>query len=258
MAIETIILKKRFTSAESFVTDIEVDVDGHQILFLFDTGAVSSSMAASGHAMTYPSLGKAESAGAAGKAVPCEIIQPEKLRIGRAIFEKPRIKRCGSNILGLDFFGKSAFEVDFQNLKLVLGMPTTVSLHEHTRKLASGHFTVPLKTENKLIDALFDTGADTCVIDSQFVKNNKNHFELLRAEDGTDAHGHKIKSHIYLCRALEVGKLRLENIEMAAFDFGEHLRNKMEGSPLTLGNNVISKAKWYFNLNSEKWLAVPY
>lgn len=258
MATETISLTKRSTGSESFLAEIEVSVDGHSILFMLDTGAVSSSMGANGHAMSYPSLGNEESKGASGKATPCEIIQPQKLQIGNAVFDKPRIKRCGSNILGLDIIGKTGFEVDLQNLKLVFGIPTSISLTEPIRRLTPGHVTIPIKIENKAIDALFDTGADTSVIDSQFIENNKSHFELVRSEDGTDVHGHKIKSHIYRCRSLEVGTLRLQNVEMAAFDFGEHLRSKMEGSPLILGNNVISKAIWYFNLNSGKWVTVPY
>jgi len=258
MVIETINLAMRPTASSNFVTDIDVKVDGHNIAFLFDTGAAGSSMAANGHAMSYPSLGKQESKGASGQATPCDIIQPQQIRVGSLVLDQPRIKRCHSNILGLDVIGKTAFQVDLQNLRLSFGVPSSVSLSEPIRRLAPGHITIPLKIENKLIDALFDTGADTSVIDSQFVENNTNFFELLRSEEGTDAHGHKIQSQVYRCRNLQVGTLRLQNIEMAAFDFGEHLRSKMEGSPLILGNNVIAKAKWYFNLAAGKWLAEPY
>jgi len=45
---------------------------------------------------------------------------------------------------------------------------------------------------------------------------------------------------------------------MAAFDFGDHLRNSMEGSPIILGNNVIEHAKWSFDLKSNQWLMEPY
>jgi len=258
MPIETINLAKRLTESPNFVTDIEAYVDGHKTIFLFDTGAASSSMAANGYTMSYPSLGKEDSKGASGKATPCDIIQPQQVRLGRLVFDKPRIKRCNSNILGLDVFGKTAFEVDLQNLRLVLGVSASISLTEPIRRLTPGHVTIPLKIENKLINALFDTGADTSVIDSQFIENNKSHFELVRSEEGTDAHGHKIQSQVYRCRNLQVGTLRLQNVEMAAFDFREHLRSKMEGSPLILGNNVISKAKWYFDLNAGKWFAEPY
>jgi predicted aspartyl protease len=250
---ETIHLIKRSTENDHFVTDIEGLVDGSKTLFLLDTGAATSSLAEDEHTKAYPSLGKEDAKGAAGKATPCDIVQPRQISIGNLAFHHPRIKRCRTNILGLDLLGPSGFEVDLAGLKLLIGKSTDRKLQFPLRRLSRGHITIPLKIQDQVVDALFDTGADTTVIDSQFVQRNPQLFEPIRSEEGTDALGNKIASQIYRCRSIQAGKLRLENVEMAAFDFGDFLRSRMEGSPLILGNNIISHAKWSFDLKNGLW-----
>ena len=108
------------------------------------------------------------------------------------------------------------------------------------------------------MDVLFDTGADTTIIDLQYIKQNAELFQLVRSEGGYDHHGNKIPSEIYKVAEVEVGTLRLQNIEMATFDFGMHLRQKMEGVPIILGNNIIGGAAWAFDLKLCRWNSRPY
>lgn len=242
------------TESGKYVTDIEIYVDGAKRRFLLDTGAASSSIREDDETMKYPSLGKDESKGASGKAKVCDIIQPKTIRIGLQEISKPKIKRCDRNILGMDLLGQFAFQVDLaqKRLNVLAQMPSNLRSFS-IRRLKRGHVTIPSIFGKQKVDVLFDTGADTTVIDSQFVNKHPELFKLIRSEDGTDAHGHKIESKIYECESVELGDLKLRNVEMAAFDFGKHLRESMEGSPVILGSNVISKAVWNFDLKAGKW-----
>lgn len=100
---------------------------------------------------------------------------------------------------------------------------------------------------------MFDTGADSTIIDSKFVTQNQNLFKLVRTEEGTDANGVKIPSEVYNLESIQIGDLVLRNIEVATFEFGNHMLKSMEGSPFILGNNVISEAKWIFDLKQGFW-----
>ena len=100
---------------------------------------------------------------------------------------------------------------------------------------------------------MFDTGADSTVVDEKYIRENSSFFDLLRSEEGEDAHGNKIPSKIYNCKEVRIGHLHLENVEMAGFEFGEFLRGAMENVPIILGNNIIYGSKWSFDLKVGSW-----
>lgn len=244
----------RATGSGTFVPDVEVLVDGIPKVFLLDTGAVTSSICNDAHVDSYASIRANESKAASGIGKTGDIIQPDKIVVGGYLFRKFQITRCGPSLLGLDRLQEVVFQVDLKAKKLnFLKHLPSESTKYPIHRLSSGHMTVPLKMGTMTADALFDTGADTTVIDSQFVKSNMNLFKLLRSEVGTDALGNKIPSEIYLCDSVQVGELVMKGVEMAAFDFGGHLRKHMEGSPIILGNNVISGGTWTFDLTLNQW-----
>lgn len=254
MLIEGIPLTLRSTGPGTFVPEVEVKVDGHSKVFLLDTGAVSSSIANDVHVDSYPSMGERESKAAAGIGKIGDIIQPDKISVGSYSFRRSQITRCSPSLLGLDRLKEMVFQIDLKSktLNFLKHFPIKNTKHQ-LRRLSSGHMTVPLRLGKMTVDALFDTGADTTVIDSRFVKSNMNLFDLLWSEIGTDALGNKIPSEVYLCKSVQVGELLVSDVEMAAFDFGDHLRKHMEGSPIILGNNVISQARWTFDLTLNVW-----
>ncbi|WP_374073602.1 aspartyl protease family protein [Bdellovibrio bacteriovorus] len=254
MLIEAIPLTLRYTGPGTFVPEVEIKVDGHSKIFLLDTGAVSSSIANDVHVDSYPSMGERDSKAAAGIGKKGDIIEPDKISVGSYSFRRSQITRCSPSLLGLDRLKEIVFQIDLKSktLNLLKHFPIKSTKHQ-LHRLSPGHMTVPLRLGKMSVDALFDTGADTTVIDSQFIKSNKNLFELLRSEVGTDALGNKIPSEVYLCRSVQVGDLIVNDIEMAAFNFGDHLRKHMEGCPIILGNNVISHARWTFDLTLNEW-----
>lgn len=259
MLRESIPLTIISTGSETFVAEVQISVDGQNKPFLLDTGAVSSTIIEDEQTKNYVSLKQVESKGASGIASAAHIIQMQSISMGKHVFKKSHLKRTDRSILGLDLLGEQIFEVDLKNRKLnILSEISNKDLSFAARILATGHVTIPLDLGNSKIDVLFDTGADTTVIDYQYIKSNPTLFELVRSEDGFDAHGNKIPSEVYKVTQIEVCTLKLQNVEMATFDFGNHLREKMEGSPIILGNNVISKASWIFDLKLERWSLKPY
>ena len=259
MILSSIPLTLRPTEPGKYVPELTVDVDGNQKIFMLDTGAASSSIAIDEHVVSYPSLGAAESKGASGKIKECDYVQPEKMRLGEHVFAKTRITRCDGSLLGLDRLKEFVFQIDLKGkrINLLKGLSNTAKIYP-IRRLSPGHITISAKLGDDLVDALFDTGADTTVIDTMYVKKHIDKFKLLRSEEGTDAHGNKIPSNIYQCSSVQLGDLVLKDVEMAAFDFGDYLRGKMEGSPIMLGINVISNASWSFDLNNNRWTSQPY
>lgn len=258
MIKEIIPLKIVSHEAKAFVAEVKIKIDGKDKYFLLDTGAASSSIALDEDTKAYPSLGIEESRGASGKKTICHVIQPQKIEMGQHAFSKTKLKRCDRNILGMDLLGEQLFEVDLRNerLNILTEFPKTGAEQTFTT-LATGHLTVPLKIQDVAVAVLFDTGADTTVIDTKFVKEHSHLFKLLRSEEGTDAHGNKIPSEVYSCKSVEIGILKIENVEMATFEFGDHLRSKMEGTPIILGNNVIEKARWAFDVKNKQWTSQP-
>lgn len=238
---------------------IDIVVDGQNMTFLLDTGAATSSIETNDHTSKYPSKGKTESKGASGKATPCDQIQPDKFAFGGQEVSKPMLKRCDRNVLGLDMLRNVVFQVDFLKKKLnVLKELPAGKASQSIRIISTGHVTIPLTLGGKTIDVLYDTGSDATVIDCQFIENNPKLFSLVRSEDGFDAHGNRIPSKIYKTPSLKVGDLNVNDVEMAAFDFGPFMRGKMEGAPIILGNNVITKGKWSFDLEKSQWTLEVY
>lgn len=261
--IDSILLHVSEEKPGEFLPYVDILVDGQKMHFLLDTGAATSSIEANGFTSQYASQGKTDSTGASGKPAPCDFIQPDKVVFGNQLFTKPRLKSCETNahknILGLDLLEGIVFEIDFSEKRMNILANLPIGQKQFSiKRLAPGHVTVPATLSGQNIDVLFDTGANATVIDSQFIENHSSLFTLVRSEDGFDGHGNKIPSKVYHAKSLKIGRLDLKNVEMASFEFGDHLRGKMEGVPIILGNNVITKGKWAFDLTHNSWAMEAY
>ncbi len=104
--------------------------------------------------------------------------------MGKYTFKKSQIKRADRSVLGIDLIGEQTFEVDLKNKQLnFLRKQPSVKPSYTTRRLATGHFTISINLGKNNVDVLFDTGADTTVIDLQYIKQNSELFQLVRSDD---------------------------------------------------------------------------
>lgn len=253
MLIDSIPLKISKSEEGAILAHIDVYVDGQKREFLLDTGAVASYIGEDEFTQKYKSVGTGKSTGASGKSIPCDYIQPKTITLGKKEIHEYRIKRCAKkDLIGLDLLSNTIFQIDLKSNAINI-FEKFDNLPDKIKRLETGHLTIPLNILEKETFVLFDSGADTTVIDSKFISENSSLFEVIREEEGTDGNGVKIKSKVYAAKKIKIGHLELENVEMAAFEFGDHLRSKMEGTPIILGNNVISKAKWTFDLENGVW-----
>ncbi len=245
-------LNLKQTSEKASVFEIELFVEGKSKLFVLDTGAVKSSICRDSQTENFQLVKIAVSTGASGKSIAADIVKVGEIKLGNYIFQNKNLSRSNVNLFGLDFLEAVVFQVDLKKKQLTF-LNQQMQMLGKLRRLKTGHFIVPIKIQNISTEVLFDTGADITVINTKFINDNSNLFEWIRKENGADAHGHVIESEIYSCNKFQIGSLQLEKVEMATFDFSEHMIKKMEGVPIILGNNVIEKAKWTFDLKNEYW-----
>jgi hypothetical protein len=242
------------TPKQSSLASVDLLVDGTPSRFLLDTGAALSSLGLDANTRRYRSLGSDTSTGVSGNAEPCDVVQPNELRLGGHRFAKPRIRRCDRNVVGMDLLGRFVFQVDLaaHALRILRSLPENLPRYR-MQILRRGHMTIPIQIGDQHVQALFDTGADSTIVDSAFVDQHPELFVFARSEPGRDAHGHAVESKVYRCPALDIGQHDLRDMEVATFDFGSYLRSRMEGAPLILGNNVISQARWTFDVGASEW-----
>ncbi len=262
LGLERIPLQILESEEGSVLPFVQLNVDGVEESFLLDTGAADSSVVENEHTRSYESLGIAESVGASGIAAQADLIEPKTIEMGNRILYRPRLKRLGGrrSILGMDILQNFILEIDLagQELSLLRSLPQTGSPLS-LRRLPRGHLILPVNLgRSEAASALFDTGADVCVVDMKYVKAHPELFRHLRSEDGVDGNGNTISSETYLCPSLTVGELELHDVEMAAFEFSETFRGSLQGVPIILGNNVSRHARWFVDVSNSLWFCQPY
>lgn len=227
---------------------------------LLDTGAPSSTIRATTRTSRALSSRPTTSEGVAGVAVECESVVIDDASLGGSRRPPFRASRCPGagtrNLLGLDVLG-ARFHIDLRHRVLVLDPPGTPTLP--LRRLPAGHVTLPATLGNRDVEVLFDTGADTTVIDARFVALHPASFTLKRSEEGRDVTGHAVPSLVYSVRDLRLGDLVLSDVEVAAIEFPEPMRLGLGPKvPAILGTNVIERAAWTFDLSRHRWSVVPH
>lgn len=249
--IETIPLIVYENSPNKYLTDIEVKINERIYRFLFNTNATKSQIISNDFTKKLEQIGQKESKGASGTSLMQELVTISNLSYGNTEYQNKTISRSHRSIFGLDLLQNKKLAINLENSRI--DILNTVKERDKIRWLKQGHLTIEMLLNNKSTHCLFDTGADSTVIDENYINENPKSFELIGTEEDEDAHGNKIPSNVYLCKNLKVGHLDINDVEMSGFRFGEHMRNAMEGVPLILGNNIIYESTWCFDFKNSLW-----
>lgn len=249
----------------SYKIEIEVQVDGRARSFQLDTGANTSMVTADEQTLGYPSLGKASSKGASGIPIECDLIAPNVVSFDEVSIKDPQLRRCdlrdhSSNNLGLDLLSGGILLFDFYNNTLTVETSAPRSWNPKViTRLSKGHLKIPASLGGQFSSVIFDTGAQLSAVDLKFAQDNPAVFKFLRSDEvGRDIGGHPVLMHVFELMNLEVGSLKLSNVTVLGFEFGE-LRDYLgEDTPFILGANAIIKANWHIDLIANQWDVNPH
>jgi predicted aspartyl protease len=228
-----------------------------ETLFVLDTGAPTTTLVANEATGRYTAVRSSETKGVAGFATTCDRIVVDSIDLGGRRLSNFPASRCrekgARNLLGLDALGER-FRIDLRRRSLTFDSPPAAAAKNELRRLRNGHLTVPARLGDVDVWALFDTGADTTVIDSTFVEAHPASFTRKRAEEGRDATGKAISSDVYEVSSIRIGSLDLKNVEVATFPFSEAMKRDMgPETPVIVGTNVIEPGAWTFDLRTNHW-----
>jgi len=229
-----------------------------------DTGASTTRVALAPWNRDLPVIAQSDSTGATGRTVRCDDVEAKNVElkaaqgagIARAKYE---VARCAANdgddLLGLDFFRGARFSLDFNKREMVFfgdapARATPFRLLGPDQKLVG----VELKIGNVPALGLFDTGAEICAVDQQFVDRHKNLFALAKRKGkASEAGGAAFASKIYKIKALDLGDGRvLKGVYALAYDFGPLREALGPQAPFILGYNLIGRLNWTLDFTQPK------
>lgn len=203
-------------------------------------------------------MGAGKLLGVAGIATRTDKIQIGTLSLGaieRTNFQASRcsVQRAPKVTLGIDFFKKKSFGVDF--LRNVLD--TDPPLRRGNEKLIiapRGHLFINCKVEGKAVSALWDTGAGLNCVDKNYVNSNPGQFNFIRSvASGRDILGKPVAMRLLEVSQVVIQKSRFRNVRFLEMDLGPVSKALGVRIPFLLGFNTITKANWYFNLKDQSW-----
>ena len=189
-----------------FLADIQVDIEGSVSRFLFDTGAAKSQIKSDESTKDFKKVGEKESKGASGIGYQKDVVEVPTLKFGNFSLKNMHLDRGQRGIFGIDLLKDCKFEINFQDQKICFFKE--LETREKINWLKRGHLTMSLFIDDIQTSCLFDTGANTTVVDEKFVRGNPDKFELIGTEEGKDVNGNKIPSNVYRCKKIEIGNLK--------------------------------------------------
>ena len=229
-----------------------------------DTGASTTRITFAPWNKDLPSAGQSASTGASGKTTACDDVEAKNVELrasqGNNIARtKYEVTRCatsdGDDLLGLDFFKGARFTLDFERHEMVFlgethatGRPKPFRLIGPDQRLVG----IELRAGSTKVVGLFDTGAEICAVDQQFVDKHKNLFTLVKSKGKASEAGGKQFSHkMYKVKELDFGEgLVSRNVYAIAYDFGVLREALGRQTPFILGYNFVSELNWELDFAS--------
>lgn len=241
-----------------------------------DTGASTSRITFALWNKEFPVVGQTESMGASGRLMRCDDVEARSVllkavqgsSIGRA---KYILTRCpssdGDDLLGLDFFRGTRFQLDLARREIVFPDPKSAISEQHQAFVFLGADR-RLVGLNALVGGvpvigLLDTGAELSAVDLTFVRSHASLFAPVKHRlKASEAGGAKWAPKLYRLREIDIGEGRIvKGLYVLAYDFGVLREALGAKTPMILGYNFLSHFLWDLDFTggaNPGWLAKPY
>lgn len=229
-----------------------------------DTGASSTRIRLAPWNKDLPILAQSVSTGASGGTMRCDDVEATNVELVAAqgnnvARSKYMVTRCpaddGDDLLGLDFFRGARVSLDVDRRELVFfGDITARGRPKPFRRLGpEGRLVgIDLHLGKKATIGLFDSGAEVCAVDQQFIRKHKGLFTAANVKAGASGVGGKrIWSKIYRIKSLDLGEGHvLRDLYAISYDFGA-LRGALgRDVHLLIGYNLIKRFDWDFDFRA--------
>ncbi|KAF2990805.1 retropepsin-like domain-containing protein [Methylocystis sp. MJC1] len=223
-----------------------------------DTGASTTRLRLAPWNKDLPALSQSLSAGATGQTTLCEDVEAKNVAlkaeqgndIARGAYE---VSRCAANdgddLLGLDFFRKARFSLDFQRKEMVFFGEPLASGHAKPLRLIGPDkrlVGIELRAGNAATVGLLDTGAEICAVDLAFMKKNRKLFTPAKDKaKASEVGGRKFSSRLYKIKTLDLGDGRVaRDLYALVYDFGPLREALGRETSFILGYNLIDQFTW--------------
>lgn len=251
---------------------LPVSFGGFLGLLRLDTGASTTRITLAPWNRDLPAIGRSQSVAVTGRVSQCDDVEARNVEIkasegnniGRAIYV---VTRCqsGDELLGLDFLRGSRLTLDFRLKEMIFfepapsgSSPKPFQLLGPERRLLG----VQLRAGDATVFGLFDTGAELCAVDRQFVQRHKNMFTFVkRGQQADGAGGGAFTPDIYRIKQMDFGEgLIFRDVYVLVYDF-RGIRDALGAqTPVILGYNLLRKLRWTIDLTvtgTPTWVARP-
>jgi hypothetical protein len=234
---------------------VDGTVSGTRHRFVLDSGSATTQIADPGALISASVVGEDTAEGLFGRA-PVELVVLPDLTVpgltgGRRTVHRLRTGGAGArSLLGLDVLSEHALLLDGPAATLHTtvagGLAANLPLERGTR----GHCYLPVALPGgRVVQAMWDTGADITVVDRELVTSHPELFTALWSASGTDAVGATVVTDVCRMEAYSIADVLFASHPVAVAD----LVAVPEPIKLCLGYPTLRQAIWSMDLPSGRW-----
>jgi hypothetical protein len=242
-----------------------VFVDGlvgtHPYRFILDTGGALTSLKDDKYLSSFKTIGKKDSSGAFEKYQE-DLIEVPSISVGSLTKHNLTITRTASNLasrhnlLGMNFLKDYAlhFRYDLKRVDVIgESEPTKAGLLDLFIGERGHPYVDIIWNDTIRAKGVWDSGAGITVFDLAFMKKHPELFRKAGSTKGTDSSGSQMDTPLYELKGFELGKNKFPAIKVVVIDLSKPNSTIKTPMDFVLGNNVITKANWFFDFPRKKW-----
>ena len=237
---------------------LEANLDGHGIQCFWDSGCCKTCLSVNKFSKRYKKVGAGKLRGVSGVAARTDKIKIGAFSLGAIARKSFWAYRCAERkaskvTLGIDFFKKKSFAVDFK--KNILDTdPPRPRRKEKLLIAPRGLLFINCRVGGKTVKALWDTGAGLNCVDRKYVNMRPRQFKFIQSvASGQDILGNTVAMRLLEASQVLIQGAGFKNVRFLEMDLGPVSKALGVRIPFLLGFNTITKANWYFNLKDQSW-----